>query len=102
MKELKFTPENLERHLSRIQIVTTRDKSVGKVGSVVMVNPIGYFAIDRIVHYNRKNLDILVHEYWYAEGFQSPYQFKEELISIYPDSEDFYVLFLKEVFIDDL
>lgn len=101
MKELKFTPENLERHLKRVQICTTRDKPIGKIGTVVKIKGVGYFAIDRALHYNRKDLNILVHEHWYDEGFLSKKQFYDELVSIYPDSQDFYVLFLKEVFIDD-
>lgn len=61
----------------------------------------GYFVIDRAIHYPEEDLNLLVYEHWYDEGFISAHQFYEELKSIYPDSKDYYVLYLKEVFLDE-
>lgn len=103
MKTIKFTPENLKRHLRahRRVIFTTRDKVIGSIGDVFKIEGAGYFIICGCDHYESGERSKLVDDYWKVEGFESGQTFNKELTRIYPKSCDLYVFKLTEVFLTE-
>lgn len=102
MKELKFTPENLQRHLrnDRRIITTTRDSYKGGCGTVFKIEGLGYFVVMRYEHYSDTQLRELCKDHYRDEGFPTVGAMVTELERLYPDSKDFYVYQLTEVFLD--
>lgn len=123
MKELKFTPENLERHLKayyniwdycskvlpnvyeddRLTLYTTRDEPKGKLGDVFQIDQLGYFVLDSLTPvYSRGDMsaiDIVSDRYCLAEGFGTPKSMKDELKRIYGEPTALWVHHLKQVFL---
>lgn len=109
--EIKFTPENLARHLAadgirdkqrwypRGIIVTTRAKPKGCVGQVVYVEGVGYMVIASVTESINFAFSVDMSEfnnfcarYYEAEGFKNAAEFALELIRIYGDfRRHFYV-----------
>lgn len=83
-KKLKFTPENLERHINAYPftptadgaryIYTTRDEAKGNVGDIFDTS------IGKFVLISCEKAD---YEGWNEEGFTSPEEFRDELRKIY-------------------
>lgn len=102
MKELKFTPENLQRHL-RAQprrITTTRDTYKGGTGTVFRIEGVGYFRVCSVRHFYSGDLFDLCKTYWAEEGFSNTNELIVEIRRLYPESKDFFVYHLEEVFLD--
>lgn len=87
MKEFKFTPENLKRHLNAYPwtmyradnskyIYTTRDKIKGDVGDVFNIGGVGKFVL-----IERKCIE--EHNPWEEEGFSSKEEYDKEIERIY-------------------
>lgn len=102
MKELKFTPENLQRHLrnDRRTITTTRDSYKGGVGTVFKIEGLGYFVVMRYEHYSNLQLRELCKDHYQEEGFPTIGAFINELEKLYPNAKEFYVYHLMEVFLE--
>lgn len=92
MKELKFTPENLERHLKKsdLCICTTRDELKGNIGDDFEVKGVGIYRLDYFERYPRHALESLANYHCVAAGF-SKSDYISELMRIYPDASEFYV-----------
>lgn len=92
MKELKFTPENLERHLNKsdLYICTTRDELKGNIGDVFEVKGVGVYRLDAYMRYSRQNLESLASHHCVSAGFLKS-DYISELMRIYPDASEFYV-----------
>lgn len=103
MKTIKFTPENLKRHLRahRRVIFTTRDKVIGSIGDVFKIEGAGYFVLSDCTHYKPDRRHRLIEERWREEGFESKDAFEDELFRIYPSPRDLYVFELIEVFLTE-
>lgn len=134
MKELKFTPENLQRHrdawlsmwgesrniygpptnvhsADRFELFTTRDECKGRFGDLFKVEGWGYFVLESVFtvsevsfmpKYSNKTPLQIVADYMYKlEGFDTPLQMRNELRHIYGELDDYYIHYLKEVFLDD-
>lgn len=107
--ELKFTPENLERHKKALDvdmpvcrsIYTTRSAVKGRAFEVVKVEGIGHFILLNTFEYPPGARYILVRNMWEKEGFSSPEEFSAELDRLYPEPQTLYVHHYIEVFLDD-
>lgn len=95
MKELKFTPENLERHLKTEWykndglIYTTRGEIKGRRGDVFYIKDVGYCVL---VDIQKSNLS-----HYVAEGFNSMKEFMKEMVSIYPSLCELYLHILIKI-----
>lgn len=111
MKELKFTPENLERHLkatggmkwssNRRRIITTRTKILGKEGDIFKIEGAGYFVLERAPceYKGLEGFYSLVNYNFEGEGFPSASEFAAELVRIYGGiPETLYKHYFAEVF----
>lgn len=96
MKELKFTPENLKRHLLAKpyygwhtrgvskHIITARDESKGKPGDVFFIKGIGKFCLLSVHKITRnKRYGILSYPWYDDEGFSSESEFFDEMFRLY-------------------
>ncbi len=103
MKTIKFTPENLKRHLRahRRVIFTTRDKVIGSIGDVFKIEGAGYFVLRDCSHYRPDKRYKLIDDHWREEGFESKEAFDDELNRIYPGPRNLYVFELIEVFLTE-
>ncbi|MDD3098861.1 MAG: hypothetical protein PHW36_00735 [Bacilli bacterium] len=94
--ELKFTEENLQRHLSYDPIVikTIRDNIKAEIGDVTIINS----KIYNVASITPITMDELQHPenyLWKQEGFSSQHEYIEEIQRIYgndPDKELFLYL----------
>lgn len=124
MKELKFTPKNLERHLNawndiwdyyynnqlnhcrsedRLEIYTTRDEPKGKVGEVFEVKGVGYFVLESIIPiYSKEDktaIEAVSEQLCIHEGFKTSIEMRNELRHIYGEPNNLWVHHLKQVFL---
>lgn len=124
MKELKFTPKNLERHLNawkdiwdyyynnqlnhcrsedRLEIYTTRDEPKGKVGDVFEVKDVGYFTLVNVIPiYSgevKSAIEAVSEILWVLEGFKTSREMRNELRHIYGELNTVWVHYLQQVFL---
>lgn len=95
MKQIKFTPENLQRHLnaspyrktptllSGQRIHTCRDKILGDIGDVFFIEGVGKFVLVFVCEYEPDYFEHLILNEWCFEGFSSEAEFRKEIIRIY-------------------
>lgn len=97
MKEIKFTEENLHKHLSMCNsfIVTGRDEMKGDIGEEVCLQwADGIWKIDFIDEcFNVHNY---AEKYYKVEGFESARQLENELIRIYGKDAQIYAHWIKK------
>lgn len=100
VQELKFTPENLKRHLrantsygGHRVLYTTRDRKP-PYGALIFIQGAGFYASIRdsiIREYPYGKWGELAVDYWESEGFSSSDELFKELIRIYPEPCTLYV-----------
>lgn len=84
--ELKFTEENLQRHLAYDSVVVTtiRDKIKADIGDVTIIKS-NIYSLTNItpITMNELALQVRYPELWVKEGFSSYYEFIEEIQRMY-------------------
>jgi hypothetical protein len=82
--KLKFTEENLQRHLSYdpIHIITIRDKPKGTTGDMTIINSDIYF-VANVFTTRIEYLQVLSNDLWHQEGFSSREEYLSEIQRIY-------------------
>lgn len=97
MKEIKFTEENLRKHLSMcdLYIVTGRDEIKADVDEEVSLQGAdGIWKIDFID--NCLNVHNYAEKYYKVEGFESARQLENELTKIYGKYAQIYAHWIKK------
>ncbi len=84
--ELKFTDENLQRHLAyNPDVVTTiRDKIKADIGDVTIIKS-DIYSLENIIPITMNDLKMQEKDpwFWAKEGFSSYYEFIEEIQTLY-------------------
>lgn len=122
MKELKFTPETLEKHMkvanrcsehtflgkyiqrNRKRIVTTRDEAKGVAGDLFRIEGVeNLYVLNDVKEYSSMFEYVryfCATEYW-KEGYDTPDELLNTVVSFYPKSSKFYVHVLDECYLND-
>lgn len=116
MKVLKFTPENLDRHIhafpyseydtgnGRKFIFTARDEIKGKIGEVFLIEGLGKFCLTSVETYKRMDTEGAHAPFlnWESVGFSSEEVFWNEMYRIYgKDLKRIYLHKLLKLYGDD-
>lgn len=99
MKELKFTPENLDRHLKAYPyntfhtahyIYTVRDERKGDCGDVFFIKGAGLFVLLTAAEFVPRLADrkLKTRLMWRKEGFDNPDEFSAELKRLYGEAPE--------------
>ena len=96
MIHIKFTEENLKRHLNAFPYVgeshtaflgkrihTVRGEQAGEIGDVFFIEGAGKFVLVAVCPYEPEEFDRLISNEWSFEGFVSETEFKREIYRIY-------------------
>lgn len=85
---LKFTEQNLEKHLAYdpIWIKTLRDEMKGECGDLTIINSEIYFVYEGYTT-NLKEIQHSKNNLWKEEGFSSQKEYVDEIKRIYGDDE---------------
>ena len=96
---LKFTPENLKRHLdyNKDYIVTVRDEPKGEYMDQVIINNKVYRLSGIIIINSRYLFTDPMAKWWEFEGFRNQEEYTDEIIRIYGDNpnQDLYIHILR-------
>lgn len=92
IKTLKFTSENLKRHLEAYGegniIFTTRDERKGQTGNIFDIAGAGYYMLTGIMTKREAASFFPSIELWWLEGFENSLDFDAELKSTYGEKTD--------------
>ena len=84
--ELKFTEENLQRHLAYdpLLVTTTRDKIKADIGDVTIIKS-NIYSLANIISITLNDLQMQKIDpwFWAREGFSSYYEYIEEIQRMY-------------------
>ena len=97
MREIKFTKENLQKHLAVCDacIVTGRDEIKGDIGEKVFLQGLsGVWKIDDIDEC--LNVHNYAEKYYFVEGFKNATLLENELIRIYGKDAQIYAHWIKK------
>lgn len=103
MKQIKFTEENLKRHLNAASYVgesypvilgrrihTVRDGMKGEIGDVFFIEGAGKFVLISVCTYDAEAFEQLIDNEWWFEGFNSRTEFMQEIFRIYGEEPKTY------------
>lgn len=103
MKQIKFTEENLKRHLNAFPYVgeahkafvgsrihTIRDEQIGEIGDVFFIEGAGKFVLTAVFPYGPEEFKHMIRSAWKFEGFVSESEFRNEIHRIYGEEPKTY------------